>query len=179
MFVYAVPAGADEYIETVDIFREAVESRDFFENAYGYAVYPIIGKGGMGLGGAHGSGRVYRQGEYVGDTKMTQLSVGFQFGAQAFRQIVFLRDERAFREFTSGRFEFGAQASAVAITVGAQAAATSTGSSAGAGLSDRNSTTVGEYHKGMAVFTVAKGGLMYEASISGQKFSYTPKPVTP
>jgi lipid-binding SYLF domain-containing protein len=171
----AAPAWADEYTETIDIFKNAVESSGFFGHAFGYAVYPTIGKGGVGLGAAHGIGRVYRQGKYVGNTKMTQLSIGFQLGAQAFRQIIFFENEQAFKKFTSGNFEFGAQASAVAITAGAQAAATSTGSSAGAGISDRKSTTVGGYHDGMAVFTVAKGGLMYEASISGQKFSYTPK----
>jgi len=170
------PAWADEYTETIDIFKDAVESKGFFENAFGYAVYPTIGKGGVGLGAAHGIGRVYRQGEYVGDTKMTQLSIGFQLGVQAFRQMIFFENEAVFTEFTSGNFEFGAQASAVAITAGAQAAATSTGSSAGAGISDRDSATVGEYVDGMAVFTVAKGGLMYEASIGGQKFSYKPKP---
>jgi lipid-binding SYLF domain-containing protein len=166
---------ADEYSETIQIFRDAIESKGFFESAYGYAVFPTIGKGGMGIGGAYGKGRVYAQGQYVGDTTMTQLSVGFQFGGQAYSQIIFFEDKRAFDEFSGGNFEFGAQASAVAITAGAQAAATTTGSSAGASGGKKDATAVGEYYKGMAVFTVAKGGLMYEATISGQKFSYTPK----
>lgn len=168
-------AWADEYTETIEIFRNAVESKGFFDDAYGYAVFPIVGKGGVGIGGAYGTGRVYAQGKHVGDAKMTQLTVGFQFGGQAYRQMIFFEDERAFREFTGGNFEFGAQASAVAITAGAQAAATTTGDSAGASGGDRNATTVGTYRKGVAVFTVAKGGLMYEASIGGQKFSYTPR----
>jgi lipid-binding SYLF domain-containing protein len=168
-------ASADEYSETIQIFRDAIESKGFFETAYGYAVFPTIGKGGIGVGGAYGKGRVYAQGQYVGDTKMTQLSVGFQLGGQAYSQIIFFKDQRAFEEFTGGNFEFGAQASAVAITAGAQAAATTTGSSAGASGGKKDATTYGNYYKGMAVFTVAKGGLMYEASVSGQKFSYTAK----
>jgi lipid-binding SYLF domain-containing protein len=169
---------ADDYDDTIKVFKDAGESGSFFAKSYGYAVFPTIGKGGIGIGGAYGKGRVYAQGNYVGDTSVTQLSVGFQLGGQAYSQIVFFEDKRAFDEFTSGNFEFGAQASAVAITAGASAAATTTGSSAGAsgGQHDATTTTAGtEYHKGMAVFTVAKGGLMYEASIGGQKFSYTPK----
>jgi lipid-binding SYLF domain-containing protein len=164
-----------KYAETIKVFKEAGESGNFFGNSYGYAVFPTIGKGGFGVGGAYGQGRVYAQGEYVGDTSMTQLSVGFQLGAQGFSQIIFFEDKRAFDEFTSGEFEFGAQASAVAITAGASAGATTAGASAGVSGGKHDATTVGKYHKGMAVFTVAKGGLMYEASIGGQKFSYTPK----
>jgi lipid-binding SYLF domain-containing protein len=168
-------AWADEFQETVDVFKQAGESGRFFDTAYGYAIFPTIGKGGAVLGGAYGKGRVYAQGTYTGDVKMTQVTLGFQLGGQAYSQIIFFQDERAFKEFTGGNFEFGAQATAVAITAGASAAATTTGSSAGASGGKHDATTVGDYHKGMAVFTVAKGGLMYEASIGGQKFSYTPK----
>ena len=171
----ALQAWADEYTDTIDVFRNAIESKGFFENAYGYAVFPTIGKAGIGIGGAAGAGRVYKQGNYVGDVKMGQLTVGFQLGGQAYSQMIFFEDERAFKEFTTGEFEFGAQASAVAITAGAQAAATTTGSSAGASAGKRDAKTKGWYEKGMAVFTVAKGGLMYEASVGGQKFKYTPR----
>ncbi len=163
---------ADEYASTIEVFRKAIESADFFENAYAYAVFPTIGKGGLGVGGARGKGRVYVGGEHVGDTTMTKLTVGFQAGGQAFSQIIFMQDERAFNEFTGGNFEFGAQATAVAITAGASATASTTGTSAGASSGGGNASAVGAYHKGMAVFTVAKGGLMYEASVGGQKFSY-------
>jgi lipid-binding SYLF domain-containing protein len=166
---------ASKYAETIEIFKEAGESSKFFDDSYGYAVFPTIGKAGIAIGGAYGKGRVYAQGKYVGDTSMTQLSIGFQLGAQGYSQIVFFEDKRAFDEFTSGDFEFGAQASAVAITAGASASASTAGASAGASGGKRDATTVGDYHKGMAVFTVAKGGLMYEASVAGQKFSYTPK----
>lgn len=166
---------ADDYQDTIKVFTNAGESGAFFKNAYGYAVFPTIGKGGIGIGGAHGTGRVYQQGKYVGDTSMTQLTIGFQLGGQAYSQIIFFQDERAFKEFTSGNFEFGVQATAVAITAGASASASTSGSSAGASGGQNDAKTVGKYSKGMAVFTVAKGGLMYEASIGGQKYQYKPK----
>jgi len=165
-------AWADEYSDTIATFKKAGESATFFGNSYGYAVFPTIGKGGLGIGAAHGSGRVYEQGKYVGDTSMTQVSIGLQAGGQAYSQIIFFADKRSFDEFTSGNFEFGAGVSAVAITAGASASAGSTGSSAGASGGKEDASTRGTYHKGMAVFTVAKGGLMYEASVAGQKFSY-------
>lgn len=105
---------------------------------------------------------------------MTQLSIGLQAGGQAFSEIVFFKDKRAFEDFSSGNFEFSAQIAAVAITAGAGASAGTTGSSAGASASNSAATNVGQgWTKGMAVFTVAKGGLMYEATVGGQKFSYT------
>jgi lipid-binding SYLF domain-containing protein len=165
---------ADEYQDTVNIFKNSGRSSKYFNSSYGYAVFPTIGKGGFGIGGAYGSGRVYDHGKPVGDTSMTQLTIGFQLGGQAYSQIIFFQDKRALDRFTAGNFEFGAQASAVAITAGASASASTGGSSAGASGTEYHAKTVGEYQGGMAVFTVAKGGLMYEASIGGQKFSYTP-----
>jgi lipid-binding SYLF domain-containing protein len=168
-------AWADDYADTVKIFKEAGESSEFFDKSYGYAIFPTIGKGGVGIGGAYGKGRVYAKGAYVGDTSMVQVTVGFQFGGQGYSQIVFFEDQRAFKEFTSGDFEFGAQAAAVAITAGASASANTAGSSTSASGGKNNATTQGSFNKGMATFTVAKGGLMYEASIGGQHFSYTPR----
>ena len=165
---------ADEYDEAIKVFKDAGESAEFFKSAYGYAVFPTIGKGGVGIGGAHGSGRVYAQGKHVGNTKMTQLTYGLQLGGQAFSQIIFFENKTTFEQFTSGNFEFGAQASAVAITAGASAGATTTGTTAGASAGQHDATTSGKYKKGMATFTVAKGGLMYEATLGGQKFSYEP-----
>jgi lipid-binding SYLF domain-containing protein len=169
------PARADKYADAIKTFREAGQSGGFFDRCHGYAVFPTIGKGGIGIGGAHGSGHVYEAGTYVGDASMTQVTVGWQLGGQAYSQIIFFEDKRAFDEFTRGDFEFGAQATAVAITAGASAQASTGGAGASAGSSAGKSKTAGEYHKGMAVFTVAKGGLMYEASIGGQKFGYKPK----
>lgn len=174
-FVLAGNAAADDYADTVQLFKNAGQSGTFFDKAYGYAVFPTVGKGALGIGGARGKGRVYAQGKYVGDTTLTQLSIGFQAGGQAYSQIVFFEDERAYREFTSGEFGFGAGVSAVAITAAASATASTTGNSAGISGGKKDATTTGEYYKGMAVFTIAKGGLMYEAALAGQKFSYRAK----
>ncbi|NJD86942.1 MAG: hypothetical protein FIB05_02855 [Betaproteobacteria bacterium] len=170
----STPARADEYADTIAVFEKAGESAAFFKNAHGYAVFPTVGKGGIGIGGAYGKGRVYVGGKPIGEATMTQLSVGWQLGGQAYSEIVFFEDERALREFTRGDFEFGAGASAVAITAAVGAQASTAGVSAGASGGRHDARTVGRYYKGMATFTVAKGGLMYEATVSGQKFSYTP-----
>lgn len=169
-------ARAGAYEDTIDAFRSARDTAPFFDSAYGYVVFPTIGKGGLGIGGAHGAGRVYARGQYVGDTEVTQISVGLQMGVQAFSQMIFLQDRRALDSFTSGNFEFSAQATAVAITAGVSAQA-NTGGGATAGASGgRNDASLAHagYRKGMAVFTIARGGLMYEASLGGQKFSYRP-----
>ena len=173
--VIATPLRADNYESTIEVFRNAGQSGAFFDSAYGYAVFPTIGKGGLGIGAARGKGRVYVGGSPIGETTMTQLSIGLQAGGQAYSQIIFFEDERALDDFTSGNFEFGANASAVAITAGASATAGSTGASAGASGGQNDAATAGAgYYRGMAIFTVAKGGLMYEASVSGQNFSYEP-----
>ena len=174
--LFSTSAWADDYEETIAVFQKAGESASFFKNSYGYAVFPTIAKGGVGIGGAHGKGRVYSKGAYIGDTTMNQLTVGLQLGGQAYSQIVFFQDQRSLEEFTGGSFEFGAQATAVAITAGAPAQAGSTGASMGAISANAagHAVATGEYHKGMAIFTVAKGGLMYEASVGGQKFSFKP-----
>jgi len=162
--------------ETVKLFQDAGESAAYFKKSYGYAVFPTIGKAGLGIGGAHGSGCVYQQGKQVGTAKMNQVSIGWQAGAQGYSLLVFFEDERAFKEFTSGNFEFGAKASAVAITAGASAGASTSGSSAGASGGKKDATTkaVGGYEKGMASFSIVKGGLMYEAALGGAKFKYEP-----
>ncbi len=174
MLLAAAPALADKYSETVDLFKNAGESGAFFGTSYGYAVFPTIGKAGLGIGGAYGEGRVYEQGKYVGDSKMKQLSIGFQAGGQGYSQIVFLQDKRAFDDFTSGNFEFGANVNAVVITAAASGTAATTGTTGTASGGKKDAATAGEFHKGTAVFIITKGGLMYEASVSGQKFSYTP-----
>jgi lipid-binding SYLF domain-containing protein len=167
-------AHADKYEDTIQIFKEAGKSAAFFDDSYGYAVFPTIGKGGLVIGAAGGKGRVYVNGKHVGNSEFGQVTVGLQAGGQAYSMIVFFEDERAFKEFTSGSFKFGAGASAVAITAGASAEASTTGTSAGASAGKRDASTAGGYQKGMATFTVAKGGLMYEASIAGGGFTYEP-----
>lgn len=165
-----------KYKEAMDIFQQSDTSGRHFNDSYGYALFPTIGKGGVGIGAAHGEGRVYANGDHVGDTSMTQLSIGLQLGGQTFSQIIFFKDKSALDEFTSGNYEFGAEVSAVAITAGASAStSTAGGASAGASGNEQSAATAGGYNKGMAVFTIAKGGLMYEVSVSGQKFKYTSK----
>jgi len=165
---------ADSYADTKKMFENAGAS-NMFQSAYGYALFPTIGKAGFVVGGAYGEGRVYQGGEHIGNTSMTQATIGFQLGGSGFSQVIFFEDKRALDEFTSGNFEFGAAAQAVALTAAVGAAANTSGSSATASGGMNNASTAGNYHKGMATFTITKGGLMYEASIGGQKFSYTEK----
>ncbi|HEY0685642.1 MAG TPA: lipid-binding SYLF domain-containing protein [Steroidobacter sp.] len=166
---------ADPYADTIGLFKNAGQSATFFKNSYGYAVFPTIGKAGFVVGGAHGKGQVYERGKYVGDTAITKLSIGLQAGGEAYSQIIFFQDKRAFDEFTSGNFEFGAGVSAVAITAAASGETGTTGAHAGASGGKKDATTAGGYYRGMAVFTIVKGGAMAEASVAGQKFSYTPR----
>lgn len=170
----AMPAFADSDAEDDKTALKAFMASDvvskIHNSAYGYAIFPNIGKGGFGIGAAHGSGRVYRGGKKTGDVSMTQLSIGLQAGGQAYRQVVYFEDKRAFDDFTSGEFEFGAQAEAIAITSSAGASTGSEGSSASANATQSET----KYHKGMIVFTMGKGGLMYQAALGGQKYGYTP-----
>lgn len=165
----------DPFQNTINIFRGSEVTQPYFEHSYGYAVFPTVGKGGFVLGGAYGKGRVFREGELSGSSSLTQLSLGFQAGLQAYSEIVFFQDERAYREFISGAFEFDATASAVAITAGAQAQTGTMGASAGYSTGPLSDTqSAGAYYKGLSVFTHAKGGLMLEASVAGQKFNFKP-----
>lgn len=167
---------ADNYIRTIEIFKQSDAAKPFFKSAYGYAVFPMVGKGGFVVGGAYGTGQVYVDGAVTGTTRLIKGSIGFQAGGQAFSQMIFFQDKRAYEEFTSGSFEFDASVSAVAITAGVQAKAGTAGATAGASSGPATGTQAPPtYHKGMVVFVHATGGLMYEAAIGGQKFSYTPK----
>ena len=175
----AQPAFADDVDTAIENFRGA-GAGDFIDDAYGYAVFPSIGKGGIGIGGAHGKGEVFVSGKRVGQTKMNQITYGLQLGGQVYSQMIFFRDERAFDDFTSGNFEFGAQATAVALTAGAQASTSSGGGGNTSSGTDADSSKVSADDKqydnrsGMATFTITKGGLMYEATLGGQKFKYEP-----
>jgi lipid-binding SYLF domain-containing protein len=126
----------------------------FFEQAYGYAVFPSITKGGLFFGGAYGEGKVYEKTALIGTSSLTQVTVGLQIGGQTYSEIIFFKDKKALDSFTGGNLEFGAQMSAIAVTAGV-------------------STDV-DYSNGVAVFTLPKGGLMAEAAIGGQKFSFEP-----
>jgi lipid-binding SYLF domain-containing protein len=170
----AATASADAYKGAVHDFQSAGESAGFFNTSYGYAVFPTIGKAGLVLGAAHGDGKVYVHGAYVGDATVTRLSVGLQAGAQAYSQIIFFENKAAFDKFTDHDFEFSAGASAVLITTGATAEAGTTGASASASVTKNDATTTGKYENGMAVFNIVKGGAMYEASLGGQHYQFKP-----
>jgi len=168
-------AAADEYDTTIARFKQSGEAASFFKNSYGFAVFPTVGKGGFVVGGGHGNGRVYRQDRYVGDTSVTQLSVGLQAGGQAYSQVIFFEDQRAYDDFTKGTFELGADASAVAIRSGASVSAGTTGPAASRSADADAAVTKAKYHKGFAVFTIAKGGAMAQAAVAGQKFAFKPR----
>lgn len=126
----------------------------FFNSSVGYVIFPNVGKGGLGVGGASGRGAVYQGGKLVGRAKLTQISIGFQAGGQSYREIVFFENSESLERFKDNRVELSAQVSAVAAAAGASADA--------------------KYVEGVAVFTMQKGGLMYEASVGGQKFKFEP-----
>ena len=123
-----------------------------FADAQGYAVFPTVGKGGMGLGAARGKGYVYRRGRLIGRSTLTQVTIGLQLGGQAYSEVVFFKDAAALDNFKRGKLKLDAQASAIALTARASADLA--------------------YRDGVAIVTMAKGGLMYEASVGGQKFSF-------
>ena len=143
---------SDKTIKALNKFKKISSLKTYFKKARGYAVFPNVGKGGIGIGGARGKGEVFEKGKVIGSTSLTQVSIGFQLGGQAFSQIIFFKDKKSLERFTEGNFEFGASASAALISEGANASS--------------------DYSNGVAVLTFSKGGLMYEASIGGQKFSY-------
>jgi lipid-binding SYLF domain-containing protein len=139
----------------LDIKHKAPTIQGFFDNSAGYAVFPSVGKGGFIIGGAFGRGLLIVNERVDGNTSMSQATIGAQLGGQVYAQFIFFKDQTAVNNFKRGNFEFGAQASAVAITMGASV--------------DTN------YDAGVAVFTIPGGGLMAEATIGGQSFSYESK----
>lgn len=142
--------------ETIERFRKTDAGlQAFFDQAYAYAVFPNIGKGGMVVGGAWGKGKVFRGGHIIGSTTMTQVTLGAQLGGQSYSELIFFKDKNAFDRFQSNQLEFDAQVSAIAVEYGAAAKA--------------------NYEKGVAVFVLPKAGLMFEASIGGQAFTFTPE----
>ena len=175
--VSTVAFGADikDYSSTISVFKDSPAVAKFFKNSYGYAVFPTIGKGGWVIGGSYGEGQVYRGGKVTGKTSVIEGSIGFQFGGKAFSEIIFFQDKRAYDEFAGGNFEFGATAQAVVITAGAQAKVGTSGASAGASAGPKTGVQAEtDYYKGVAVFVHSKGGLMYEFSVGGQKFTFEP-----
>jgi lipid-binding SYLF domain-containing protein len=139
--------------ETKAEFLKADKSlSSVFDKAAGYVIFPSVAKGALGVGAASGTGQLYEKDRAVGQAAMTQVTIGFQAGGQAYSELIFFEDSATLDSFKKGNFEFSAQASAVAVTAGVGANA--------------------KYEKGIMILTMAKGGLMYEASVGGQKFSY-------
>lgn len=163
----------------MDQFKQQETIKQYFEAAYAYAYFGTIAKAGLGIGGARGTGDVYvintdGADTLIGFSTLTQLSYGFQFGGQLFSEMIFFESEKDLKSFTEGNFEFGATANVIAIATSAGAKATTMGNQVNGGFAAGSPSV--QYTKGMAVFTIAQGGLMYEASISGQQIRY--KPVT-
>ncbi|WP_413999496.1 YSC84-related protein [Flavobacterium sp. W1B] len=143
---------ADSKTAKVEFIKADPLMKGLFEKANGYVIFPNVGKGGIGVGGAAGNGVVYEHNKMVGMAKLTQLSIGFQAGGQAYREVIFFETKDDMDRFKESRLEFSAQVSAVAVTAGASANV--------------------KYANGIMVFTMQKGGLMYEASVGGQKFKF-------
>ena len=179
--VPGVPALADDrkvenYSETIKEFKKIPVVAKFFGNAHPYAIFRTIGKGGLGIGASHGKGQVYRGGKVIGFSSTTDISVGLQAGGQSYSQVIFFQNPDALKKFTTAEFEFGASASAIAVqaTAGAKASTEGTGAAASASKTADKTATNANYQDGVAVFTMAKGGLMYAATIAGQKYKYEP-----
>lgn len=144
---------ADSNTAKVEFIAKNALMKGIFENAYGYVIFPNVGKGGIGIAAAAGNGVVYEQNKIVGMAKLSQVSIGVQAGGQAYREVIFFESKKEMDRFKDSRFEFSAGVSAVAVKAGASANA--------------------KYTKGVMVFSMQKGGLMYEASVGGQKFKFS------
>jgi len=180
-FLFVPPAAAKErkiedYSETINDFKKIEVVAPFFGTAHGYAVFPTIGKGGLGIGGSHGKGQVYSGGKVIGFTSTSDVSIGLQAGGQSYSQVVFFENAEALKNFTTGNFEFAAAAEAIAVQAkaGATTGTEGSGASASSSKTAEKSVAGAKYENGMAIFTMAKGGLMYAATIAGQKYSYKP-----
>ena len=172
---FVIAADVEDYSATIKVFVDSPAVQKFYNNSYGYAVFPTIGKAGFVIGGSYGKGQVYRGGKVTGKSSVIKGSIGFQAGGKVFSQMIFFQDKRAYDEFTSGEFEFDATAQAVVITAGGEAQVGTAGLHAGASAGPRTGVQAKtNYVKGMATFVHAKGGLMYELSIGGQKFTSEP-----
>jgi lipid-binding SYLF domain-containing protein len=170
----ALAQKVEDLSETIELFRDIPQVAPYFEKSYGYAVFKRIGRGGLGIGGASGRGQVYVGGQVTGFSRLMDITFGAQAGGQAYRQIIFFEDQAAYDKFTGGRYEFDASASAVAVTASAQASAGTQGASAAAGAGNPSTGAAAGYVNGMQTFTMAEGGLMYAATIGGQKYNFDP-----
>jgi hypothetical protein len=162
----------EDLSETIELFKGIPQVAPYFSSAYGYAIWKRIGRGGLGIGGATGKGQVYVAGNVTGFSRLMDITFGAQAGGQAYRQVIFFQNKAAYDKFTGCKFEFDASASAVAVTASAQASAGTQGASAAAGAGNPNTGAAAGYVNGMQTFTMAEGGLMYAATIGGQKYNF-------
>lgn len=170
----------EDFSSTIDIFKSSPLVQQYFDHSYGYVVYPTVGKGAFVIGFAHGNGQVYRRGYVTGTSSLNHFSIGLQAGGQAFSEIIFFQDQRAYEEFIRGTFEFDAKAAAVAVTAGATAQAGSTGKSTSVSAGPTQAQQRGlQYVRGLAVFVQSKGGLLAEASLGMQRLTFTPLAMAP
>ncbi len=161
--------------EAIEAFKSVPVVQPFFDNSFGYAVWARVARGGIGIGGATGRGQVYVDGEVTGFSRLVDISIGLQLGGQVYRQVVFFEDASTYDDFTDGKFEFDAQASAVAVTASARASSGTQGSQASVGAASSAELAGAEaYYQGMRVFTMTVGGLMYQATIAGQRYNFRP-----
>ena len=164
-----------DFSEAIDAFKAVPVVQPFFDKAYGYVVWRRIARAGFGIGGATGRGQVYVNGEVAGFSRLVDVSVGFQLGGQVYRQVIFFENESAYQDFTDGSFEFDAQAAAIAVTASAQASSGTQGSQAAVGAATTTEVAgASAYHNGTRVFTMARGGLMYQVTIAGQRYNFRP-----
>jgi hypothetical protein len=168
----ALAQKVDDYSETIGLFRGIPAVAPYFQSAYGYAVWEKIGRGGLGIGGATGRGQVYVGGKVTGFSRLMDITIGAQAGGQSYRQVIFFENKAAYDKFTGGKFEFDASASAVAVTATANASAGTKGTSTAAGTGNPNTGAAKGYVNGMQTFTMAEGGLMYAATIGGQRYNF-------
>lgn len=143
---------ADSHTAKAEFIKKDGLMKALFDKAYGYVIFPNVGKGAIGVGAAAGNGVVYERGTMIGFANLSQVTIGFQAGGQAYREVIFFETKKEMDRFKESKFEFAAEVSAVAATAGASANA--------------------KYTNGVMVFSMQKGGLMYEAAVGGQKFNF-------
>jgi len=170
----AAQAEGDKYQEAITSFKQSPQSTKFFDRSYGYVIFPEVGKAGLIVGGEHGDGQVYEKGKLVGTASLTQISVGVQAGAKEYAEIIFFETKLDFDRFRAGEFQLEGNAEATAATLNASASAGTDANTAAASTTRNNAATAGAFNKGLAIFTITRGGLMAGVAVAGQKIKFKP-----
>ena len=172
LLVFANAAWADKFDEAITSFKQSPKSSKYFDKAYGYAIFPEVGKAGFIIGGEHGGGKVYEKGKFVGTASITSVSVGAQAGAKEYAEMIFFHKKEDFAKFKGGEFQLAGNMEATLVTMNASASAGTETSSAEASTTRNTAATGGGYNNGVAVFVVTRGGLMAGIAVGGQKIKY-------